>query len=319
MSNRKTKAAMVVLCVTLATTGTILAASIPRGIPTGEAARTGRIADKRPKIGPDSVTFGAYDPHGDFKDDPNSKIEHIFLPWEDVDLGTLSLADDYAQKRGRKLLITVEPWSWAVDWRSTSEELLQGILAGRYDSNMAAVCETAATLKSDVTIRWAQEMDETDNQFIWSHWKPSSYVAAYRRMVNVCREHDKSAKYMWSPKGEPSLTAFYPGDDVVDIIGLSVFGLQQFDRDHFGADRTFAQLLAPKYRLVQAFNKPVVVAELGYEGDSTYVANWAANAAKQYPEFPKLTAVVYFNDKELYPWPKPYGLPNWRVVKEASF
>jgi beta-mannanase len=60
------------------------------------------------------------------------------------------------------------------------------------------------------------------------------------------------------------------------------------------------------------------VAELGYEGDSTYVGNWAENAAKRYPEFPNLTAVVYFNDKELYPWPKPYGLPNWRVVREAT-
>ncbi|MBB3454732.1 beta-mannanase [Rhizobium sp. BK313] len=318
MNNKKTKAAMVALFATLATTGTILAASIPRGIPVGEAVHAGQITDKRPKIGPDSLTFGAYDPHGDFSDDPNSKIEHLFLPWEDVDLSTLSLADEYAQKRGRKLLITIEPWSWSTDWRLSPEKLLEGILAGRYDSNMAAVCATAATLKSDVTIRWAQEMDETDNQFIWAHWQPSSYVAAYRRMVDVCREHNKSAKYMWSPKGEPGLAAFYPGNDVVDVIGLSVFGLQKFDKDHFGADRTFAQLLAPKYRLVQGFAKPVVVAELGYEGDSTYVGNWAENAAKRYPEFPNLTAVVYFNDKELYPWPKPYGLPNWRVVREAT-
>ncbi|MDL2398736.1 glycoside hydrolase family 26 protein [Rhizobium mayense] len=317
MSNKKTKATAVALFVTLATTGTILAASIPRGIPTGATAQANQITDKRPKIGPDSVTFGAYDPHGDFTSDSNSKIEHVFLPWEDVDLSTLTLADDYAQKRGRKLLITVEPWSWSTDWRTTSEKLLEGILAGKYDSNMAAVCSTAAALKSDVTIRWAQEMDETENRFSWSHWQPSSYVAAYRRMVDVCRKHDKSAKFMWSPKGEPGLAAFYPGNDVVDVIGLSVFGLQQFDKDHFGTDRTFAQLLAPKYRLVQGFAKPIVVAELGYDGDSTYVGNWAANAAKRYPEFPNLTAVVYFNDKELYPWPKPYGLPNWRVVKEA--
>ncbi len=80
MNNKKTKAAMVALFATLATTGTILAASIPRGIPVGEAVHAGQITDKRPKIGPDSLTFGAYDPHGDFSDDPNSKIEHLFLP-----------------------------------------------------------------------------------------------------------------------------------------------------------------------------------------------------------------------------------------------
>ncbi|MGZ7244466.1 hypothetical protein ACXWOQ_10255, partial [Streptococcus pyogenes] len=73
--------------------------------------------DKRPVITPQSITFGAYDPHGDFTNDPNSRIEHLFLPWEDVDLTSLSAADAYAQERGRELLITVEPWSWARDWR----------------------------------------------------------------------------------------------------------------------------------------------------------------------------------------------------------
>jgi len=27
-----------------------------------------------------------------------------------------------------------------------------------------------------------------------------------------------------------------------------------------------------------------------------------------------LAAVVYFDDKEGYPWPEGYGLPDWRVV-----
>lgn len=318
MTNNKTRTAIAVSLTTLFLAGTVLAASIPRGIPAKATTHRGQVADKRPIIGAGSVIFGAYDPHGDFIDDANSKIEHLFLPWEDVDLSSLSVADEYALQRGRKLLITVEPWSWSVDWRSTSEELLQGILSGRYDRNMATVCSAAAALKSPVTIRWAQEMDETDSQFTWSHWSPANYATAYRRIVNVCREHNKSANYMWSPKGNPGLAAFYPGDDVVDIIGLSVFGLQKYDKDNFGGERTFAQALAPGYRQVERFGKPVVVAELGYEGDSAYVHDWAENAAKRYPEFPKLTAVVYFNDKEVYPWPKPYGLPNWRVVSEVT-
>ena len=41
--------------------------------------------------------------------DANAKIEHLFLPWEDVDLSTLSMADDYAAQRGRTLLISRTP------------------------------------------------------------------------------------------------------------------------------------------------------------------------------------------------------------------
>lgn len=318
MTNNRPRTAAAVTLATVALAGTVWAASLPRGIPSDAMLHSGPTPDKRPTVGPDSVEFGAYDPNGDFSDEANSKIEHLFLPWEDVDLSSLAVADQYALKRGRTLLITVEPWSWSVDWRSTSKELLEGILAGRYDRNMAAVCAKAATLKSSVTIRWAQEMDETDNQFTWAHWKPTEYTAAYRRMVRVCREHITSAKYMWSPKGNSGLAAFYPGSDVVDVIGLSVFGLQQYDQDKFGGERTFSQALAPGYRQVEAFGKPVVVAELGYAGDSAYVRNWAENATRRYPEFPKLAAVVYFNDTEVYPWPQSYGLPDWRVTKHVT-
>ena len=299
---------------TLAVSAAALATSPLSGVSAARAQTASQAIDKRPIYKDASISLGAYDPHGDFGKDANVKIEHLFLPWEDVDLSTLTVADAYAQQRGRSLLISVEPWSWSVDWRVTSDELLKGILAGRYDSYMASVCSAAANLKSPVTIRWAQEMDETDNQFIWSHWAPEDYVAAYQRMITECRKHNKTAQYMWSPKGNPDLAKFYPGDTFVDIVGLSVFGLQPYDKAHFGKERTFAEALAPGYRLAEGFGKPIVVAELGYEGDQAYVQNWADTVAMQNPAFPKLTGVVYFNDREVYPWPDNYGRPNWRVV-----
>ncbi|KXF75663.1 beta-mannosidase [Paramesorhizobium deserti] len=316
---KKTPKIIALSCVVLAMSGAVMAANnAPRGIPDANSSTANVPSDKRPVITQSSIDFGAYDPHGDFSADPNSKIEHLFLPWEDVDLSTLSIADEYAQQRGRSLMITVEPWSWSVDWRLSPPELSKGILSGKYDANMAAVCSEAAKLKSPVTIRWAQEMDETDNQFTWAHWRPQDYVAAYRRVVTVCRKHLDNAKYMWSPKGNEGLEAFYPGDEYVDVIGLSVFGYQTYDNDKAGRNRTFVELLTPGYERVKDLGKPIVVAELGYEGDQPYVRDWAQTVAQPHPEFPKLTAVVYFNDREVYPWPDGYGRPDWRVVQDAS-
>ncbi|RBO95466.1 glycoside hydrolase family 26 protein [Pseudochrobactrum asaccharolyticum] len=294
------------------------ASSTPLGIPNEMSATKDQPSTKRPVITQASVGFGAYDPHGDFGDDKNSKIEHLFLPWEDVELGSLTLADDYALKRGRTLLISVEPWSWSPDWRISSPQLLQSILNGERDVYMAKVCTEAAKLKSPVIIRWAQEMDETDNQFTWAHWQPDEYVKAYQRMVRVCRESLPNAKYMWSPKGNEGLQAFYPGDDYVDIIGLSVFGYQKYDRATKGGDQTFSERLAPGYDRVKGFGKPIWVAELGYDGDASYIRNWAENVARTHPEFPELKTVVYFNDREVYPWPDGFGKPEWRVVNTPT-
>jgi beta-mannanase len=293
--------------------GVVLAANQPDGTPPVGAQTEAHAVDKRPIISNGSIDFGAYDPYGDFGSDPNVKFEHLFLPWEDVDLSSLATADEYASSRGRELLITVEPWSWSADWRLSPDQLLNGIMAGAYDANMAAICSAAANFKSTVIIRWAQEMDETDNQFTWSHWSPASYVAAYQKMITVCRKSNHTAKFMWSPKGNPSLTKYYPGDSFVDIVGLSVFGLQQYDKDNFGKERSFAEILEPGYRLAQRFGKPIMVAELGYQGDLDYVTRWRQTVLEPNPEFSNLSAILYFDDREVHAWPKGYGFPDWRV------
>jgi beta-mannanase len=273
--------------------------------------------DNRPVAVPGSLQFGVYDPHADFSSDASVKIEHLFMPWQDVDLATLAAADVYARERGRSLLITVEPWSWSENKRIKSDALLRGILAGHYDGNISAICGAANKLQAPTTIRWAQEMEDTTGRFSWAGWAPADYKATYRKFVDECRTVAHNVKFMWSPMGMPTLDKYYPGDDVVDSVGLTVFGLQKFDRDNFGRDRTFAEILKPGYDIASRFDKPIYVAELGYVGNRDYVRNWASSVLQRYPQFSKLAGIVYFDDKEISPWPGNYGLPNWRVTSNV--
>ena len=165
------------------------------------------------------------------------------------------------------LLITVEPWSWSADFASARLNCCDGILDGRYDANITAVCSAVSELKSPISIRWGQEMEDPSGYFPWAQWSPKDFIAAYQHFVTECRKHLPDAKYVWSPKGNKSLADFYPGDQYVDVVGLSVFGYQPYDKINFGGERTFAQALEPGYRLVEGFGKPIIVAELGYEGD----------------------------------------------------
>jgi endoglucanase len=118
---------------------------------------------------------------------------------------------------------------------------------------------------------------------------------------------------MWSPIGSETMQSFYPGDAYVDLVGLSVFGLQSWDQAKYNHDRTFAEVLTPKYKLAQTFGKPIVVAELGYSGNAAYVANWENAVRQTGRDFPNLVGVVYFNFPEVYDWPDGFGKPNWRI------
>ncbi|WP_152544604.1 glycoside hydrolase family 26 protein [Actibacterium mucosum] len=266
---------------------------------------------------PGGLPFGAYDPPGEFSTDRELTTEHLFLPWEDVFLGSLYDADVYARERNRDLMVTIEPWTWTRDSRNTPSFLINGIRTGLYDENMRAICSILDDLESDVTVRWAQEMDDDSGQFIWSNWEPSIYVSAFQRMINVCRSVAPDVTVMWSPLGREGLEEYYPGDDYVDVIGLSVFGLQAWEEEILGEAQTFTDIFGPRYERVQGFGKPVIVAELGYVGDAGYVDDWENSVRQDYPEYPRLTSVVYFNQQEVYPWPDDFGLPDWKVSERV--
>lgn len=273
-------------------------------------AMTGVAAVAAP---PGTLPFGAYDPGGDFADDPVPVIEHVFLPWEDVFLPSLNDADAYALARNRALLVTIEPWTWTQSERNTPGVLREGIMSGAYDANMEAICGTIATLQSPVTVRWGHEMEVRDNPFIWSNWDPADYIAAFQRMMTICRNAAPQISVMWSPLGDEGMEAYYPGDAFVDLVGISVFGLQAFDRIEVGRDRSYVEIMGPRYLRAAAFGKPVVVAELGYSGRQEYVDAWENSVRVARPEYPNIVGVVYFNQREVHAWPYGLNLPDWRL------
>lgn len=260
---------------------------------------------------PGPLPFGVYDPSGDFAQDSEVSIEHIFLPWADVDIESLRSTDAYALQRDRALLVTVEPWVWGA--APTADALRRDILSGNYDATMRAVCRELGDLQSPVTVRWAQEMESTTGHFPWAQWRPEDHIEAFRRMIGECRSVAPDLVIMWSPAGDDGMQAYYPGDDVVDVIGLSVFGAQDYELSLFDTDYNFIEILGPRYERALSFGKPIIVAELGFVGDDAYIDEWKNSVRKSHDVFPQLTAVIYFNRQEVWPWPHDFGLPDWRI------
>ena len=270
------------------------------------------------QLPPGDLPYGVYDPPGHFSATEGVTIEHLFLPWEDVALGSLYDAADYAAARGRVLLVTLEPWTWVRSERSSPEALRDGVLAGRFDGNVEAVCGVLAQLDLPITLRWGHEMETDRGQFIWAGWDPADYIAAFQRVTALCRRIAPAISVMWSPLGEAGMEAYWPGAAHVDLVGLSVFGLQAADRLWHGRERSFTDILGPRYERALQFDLPIVVAELGYSGSADYVAAWEAEVRAVGEMFPDLVGVVYFNFPEVYPWPDGLGLPDWRVSERVT-
>lgn len=267
---------------------------------------------------PQTLQFGVYDPEGAFSDSSSLEIEHIFMPWEDIDLSSLDAAGHYVLEKNRELLVTVEPWSWLSPGRSSQTDLRDDILEGRYDGTIQRICTKLADLDSQVTVRWGHEMDIKNGRYPWSDWSPDDFISAYRHFVDTCRARAPEVEFMWSPRGDRDLAAFYPGDAYVDEIGLSVFGLQSYDNLAFGGERDFASLLKPSYDRAKKFKKPVFISEFGCSGDEAYVSRCNDFSAEALKQFPLLKGVVYYSAVEPGEWPASFGKPDWRVRPDAG-
>lgn len=96
--------------------------------------------------------------------------------------------------------------------------------------------------------------------FPWAaHGAPAAFVAYWRRIVAIARAEGVLNPFGWNPTrgdlGVGDLMAYYPGDDVVDVVGLDIYD-------------------------VEWANYPGAGGELAHITTQTYGLNWLAALAK---------------------------------------
>jgi endoglucanase len=117
---------------------------------------------------------------------------------------------------------------------------------------------------------------------------------------------------VWSPAGNADAPLYYPGDEVVDYVGMTILGDAQWDQVFGLPPQSFAELVRPKYRVLAPFGKPMLVAELGVSGTSERKAEWLRDAAASLDEFPRILVFSYYDDVNA-PNNRLRDQPDWRV------
>jgi hypothetical protein len=149
----------------------------------------------------------------------------------------------------------------AVGLSMTVSEGREGFLPHNYEHRVAAgefddrIEQLAAVLASHGRPVFARIGFENNGR--WNGYKPAAYVAAFRRVADILRRRAANVATVWhqvtSPPGEPGWRDWYPGDDVIDWFGLSLFLPSQWRADH----PQIGDLLAA----ASAASKPVMICE----------------------------------------------------------
>ncbi|WP_321343326.1 glycosyl hydrolase [Breoghania sp.] len=270
-----------------------------------------------------NVTFGIYDPASAFAGAGDIDIEHMYVFWQALDRRAFKARLSYAESRNRTIMVTVEPYTRAVNWRDGGDHLFRDIVKGKFHREIKTICSELGAFKGDVLVRWGHEMEDANGRYPWARKDAKGYKSAYRHFVKDCRRYVPDASFVWSPKGEKNLADYYPGPETVDLIGLSLYGLEKMDVDYYGGRRDFVSTLREKYVRIARFQQPVIIAELGVSGSRKYRENWFQSLFDTVRtgtrEFNLLRSIVYFNDKEPYHWPLGLGSPDWRIVPGSAW
>jgi beta-mannanase len=269
---------------------------------------------------PVQALLGVYDPAQRFNSQAIQSnavsLEHHFVTWRPDNADELVTALQSAQGHQRIAIISLESWPW--NWNGmTKDTLLQDIESGRYDETIDRCLRTIQTVTPQkVLLRWGHEM-EIINQYPWSVDNPQAYIAAYRHFVT--RSHQLGVDniiWVWSPAGNANAINYWPGEDVVDIVGISIYATPEWHPDGIQALPSFARLMEQKANLWQRWRKPVLVAEVGVNGSPQAQQQWLIQAIQQLKQFPSVIGWIYFNQIQPDIVPLAIGQPNWSLPTE---
>lgn len=125
---------------------------------------------------------------------------------------------------------------------------------GEYDDVVRQFSDWAKSARRPIYLRIGYEFDGPHNEL-----EPKDYKKAYRRIVDILREEGAdNIAFVWHSyaaptfKGNP-LSEWYPGDDYVDWVGISVFG------HAYGED--FGRYCNHVLDFARLHKKPVMIAE----------------------------------------------------------
>jgi hypothetical protein len=102
---------------------------------------------------------------------------------------------------------------------------LADVAAGLHDAAFEAAAGAIAEAQPKAIIRLGWEMN-LDSTAWFARGREADYIAAYRRVVGIFRRHSNEFRFDWCPGWGPQempADLAYPGDDVVDYIGLDVY------------------------------------------------------------------------------------------------
>ncbi len=239
------------------------------------------------------------------------RLSPLFLNWSAADaLAQLDHFLNNPSQAKRLSLITVEPFANQAAGRS-DHQLVSDIENGLYDPQIVAIGKRLASHRKPLLLRFGHEMDQV-GQYPWSISDGDRYVRMLRHVhATMAPTGISNVRWVWSPAGNRNADQYWPGDQYVDLIGISIYSSRGFSAD--GSLPSFSKLYGEKRWLHERYRKPVLLAEIGVSDSATNKQAWLRQALATMADYPEICGLIYFDAQQPSWMPLVSGPEDWRL------
>ena len=229
-------------------------------------------------------------------------IVQWFADWEhsDVDLAQLRAV----RARGSVPQITWEPWDHDAGTRQPGYTLA-AIAGGRHDAYIRSWARGLRRYGGPVLLRFAQEMN--GSVYPWAEKmngnRPGEYVRAWRHVHDIfTAQGAANVRWVWAPVTGYPLSSQYPGDEYVDVLGMS--GFNGGTAVHWSGWRTFADAFGGGLWLMRrmAPDKPVQISEVSTADEGGSKPLWIKQMFDYVAANDWIRAVLWFDVPKQADW-----------------
>jgi beta-mannanase len=214
-----------------------------------------------------------------------------------------------SKRAGAVPLVTIDP---ASDPKVGGAVTFQDINSGFYDQRLNNLIDILSSYNGPVYVRFAHEMDIGINS--WGLQDPATFIESYRHFVQLARNQGATnLKWVWSPAGGLNAVDYYPGDDVVDVVGVTIVYTEAWYKDHFPSFHDLAHTRS----WFDRFNKPLWITEFGIDNDDVaFQQRITQEALSHFRDF-GFSALIYDNMSDPTVVRVNYTLPDLSIIVSA--
>lgn len=154
------------------------------------------------------------------------------------------------------IMITVESWGGKLK-SSHRNNPLEDLVSGKFDHIIKQLCTKLIGMRPNVYFRFNPEMEVPANRYPWQ--RKGSYIEAFRHFSALCKNYAPQVKQVWGPAGYPGAMEWYPGDDFVDAVSITLTSDSEIPLDIYPKNYPVEYDLMRRLHRFRFIDKPIFV------------------------------------------------------------